>query len=387
MLSSIIFFYIIFFISVSISTKININNRPSVGVIRWDAWNLFNSQYDPISFYLHRALSPEKFHYRIPFYATVLSSTNISFNGDLQSVMDQEILYAKHAGIDYWAFDTYCQFGINCTTNNTYCIQYYKQTSNQYCPQNPSYGLNLYLSSVYKSLINFTLILLGSSPCDITFQQHYIDLMKLPQFQTVLGGRPLVYLFQFDNAEADICGCGWSGSGQIFNKFRQMAISQGLQNPYMVLMDFNVATVQSHASMLGFDAISTYALPGGTLDGTPFVELFHSAQQWWQSAHNIGAKMVPIAPTGWDPRPRAENPVPWVIEGPEHYIQPTVDELQELIRSGINFTCNYNQTVEAQTIIIYAWNECSETSGSLIPSMGNGTLYIDALSKILPMYC
>jgi hypothetical protein len=29
-------------------------------------------------------------------------------------------------------------------------------------------------------------------------------------------------------------------------------------------MDFNVQSVQSHASSLGFDAISTYALPGGT---------------------------------------------------------------------------------------------------------------------------
>jgi hypothetical protein len=34
----------------------------------------------------------------------------------------------------------------------------------------------------------------------------------------------------------------------------------------MVLMDFNVASVQSHASTLGFDAISTYALPGGTIE-------------------------------------------------------------------------------------------------------------------------
>ena len=97
--------------------------------------------------------------------------------------------------------------------------------------------------------------------------------------------------------------------------------------------------------------------------------------------------MVPILPTGWDPRPRAENPVPWVIEGPEHYLQPTVEELQDLIRSGINFTCQYPTTVDAQTMIIYAWNECSETSGALIPSYGNGTLYVDALAKILPMSC
>lgn len=201
--------------------------RPSVGVIRWDAWNLFNGQYDPISYYLHRALSPEEFHYRAPFYASVLSPSNISFNGNVQAVMDQEILYARHAGIDYWAFDTYCAFGPNCTTNNSFCSQYYQQTSNLYCPRNPAYGLDLYLSSVYSFLMNFTLVLLGSSPCDATFQQHYLELMKHPQFQTVLGGRPLLYLFQFDDAEAKACGGSWSGSGEVFQRFRRMAMDQG----------------------------------------------------------------------------------------------------------------------------------------------------------------
>ena len=97
--------------------------------------------------------------------------------------------------------------------------------------------------------------------------------------------------------------------------------------------------------------------------------------------------MVPIAPTGWDPRPRAAHPEPFGHEGPEHYFQPSVEEVQQLIRSTVNFACQYNETAEAQTIIIYAWNECSETSGSLVPSLGNGTLYIDTLSKILPMSC
>lgn len=109
--------------------------------------------------------------------------------------------------------------------------------------------------------------------------------------------------------------------------------------------------------------------------------------RWWHEGRSIGSKLVPIAPTGWDPRPRAENPVPWVIEGPEHYFQPTLDEIQDLIKRATNFTCQYKDTVEAQTIIIYAWNECSETSGSLIPSHGNGTLYINALGEILPMDC
>jgi hypothetical protein len=38
----------------------------------------------------------------------------------------------------------------------------------------------------------------------------------------------------------------------------------GLKNPYMVLMDFTVPTVKNHSELLGFDAISMYALPGGT---------------------------------------------------------------------------------------------------------------------------
>jgi len=61
----------------------------------------------------------------------------------------------------------------------------------------------------------------------MSFQQHYIDLMKHPQFQTVKGGRPILYLFQFANGEADACGGGWDGSGKVFQKFRQMVIDQG----------------------------------------------------------------------------------------------------------------------------------------------------------------
>jgi len=110
------FFCVTLLVLAFASSQTNGKPRPTVGVIRWDAWNLVDGQYDPISFYSHRCLSPEKFHYRLPFFAAVLSPTNTSYNGDLQSVMDQEILYAKHAGIDYWAFDTYCAYGPNCST-------------------------------------------------------------------------------------------------------------------------------------------------------------------------------------------------------------------------------------------------------------------------------
>jgi hypothetical protein len=75
--------------------------------------------------------------------------------------------------------------------------------------------------------VNFTFILLGSSPCGDEFQEQYLELMTHPQFQTVLGGRPFIYLFQFDDQEAQICGGGWEGSAKVFNNFRQKAISRG----------------------------------------------------------------------------------------------------------------------------------------------------------------
>ena len=43
-------------------TRVNAVDRPTVGVIRWDAWNLIDGQYDAISYYSHRAMRPEHFH-------------------------------------------------------------------------------------------------------------------------------------------------------------------------------------------------------------------------------------------------------------------------------------------------------------------------------------
>ncbi|CAF0744339.1 unnamed protein product [Adineta steineri] len=54
---------------------------------RWDAWNLINGQYDAISYYSHRAMSPEHFHYRLPFFAKVNSDINITINGDMQDML------------------------------------------------------------------------------------------------------------------------------------------------------------------------------------------------------------------------------------------------------------------------------------------------------------
>ena len=366
-----------------------IDARPTVGVIRWDAWNQVNGAYDAVSECVQIALAPERYQYRLPFYASVLSPTNVSFDADAQSVMDAEILYAQRAGIDYWIFDTYCPFGPNCSTSSLFCRQYAQpgQTSDGYCPMKPAYGRQLYLSSPHVNRINFTLMLLGSPACDRDMQTEYLAAMHSPHYHTVLQGRPLVFMFQFADGEAKACAGGWNESRIVFDAFRRAAVASGLPQPYLVLMDFDVATVHQHAQWLGFDAISTYALPGGTDDGVPMSAQTASAQRWWQQAADTQFPFVPIAPTGWDPRPRSDHPCPCVDEGPAHYVQATAGEVAELIASAVQFACAHPKGAEAQTTVVYAWNESSENGAALIPSLGNGTMYVDALAKVLPVTC
>ncbi len=96
--------------------------------------------------------------------------------------------------------------------------------------------------------------------------------------------------------------------------------------------------------------------------------------------------VLPLS-TGWDPRPIHEIPGPSYNGSMPYFLQPTAEELQHFLRNAIQLTCANKNVTEAQTVIVYAWNECSENGAALIPSIGNGTYYVKALSEILPMSC
>jgi hypothetical protein len=109
--------------------------------------------------------------------------------------------------------------------------------------------------------------------------------------------------------------------------------------------------------------------------------------RWWSSAIQSEAKVVITLSTGWDPRPRYAIPGPKYNESIPHFLQPTAEELQNFFKSSIQLTCAHKNVTEAQTVIVYAWNECDENGAALIPSLRNGTYYVRALSEILPMSC
>jgi hypothetical protein len=76
---------------------------PAVGAIRWDAWYGRNDVVKEVE----RSLGPKKFHFRLPFFAQVVSDAEVRIDGDTQETMNHEIAYAVEAGLDYWAFVDY----------------------------------------------------------------------------------------------------------------------------------------------------------------------------------------------------------------------------------------------------------------------------------------
>ena len=117
-------------------------DRVTIGAIRWDAW--FG---DPVNPY-EKSLADKRWRGRLPFYANVLSDTEVRVRGDTQDAVDREIAYAKAGGIDYWAF-LYYSPGIRADGFNH---------------DHMNRARRLYLSSRRKREVNFCLIVNPKHP-------------------------------------------------------------------------------------------------------------------------------------------------------------------------------------------------------------------------------
>lgn len=328
-----------------------ISTRPTVGAIRWDAWT-----GGGVTAEVERSLGPAKYHDRLPWFAKVEGDGRVWIDGSPQQVMDEEIEFAAGAGLDYWAFLLY--------------------------PEDSSMSRSLknYLNSGKRNKIKFCLILHNSltvSEKDWPRErERAVALLKERGYQTVLNNRPLVFAF-WDNFPA-----------QRFAEFRRAAQAANL-NPYYVYMGWNPSADFKIASAHGFDAVSAYAY--GSAQKT-FAELCDSVEKnYWQNALSAKVPYVPLVTTGWDKRPRKDNPVSW--ERNHAYHQQTVfpsratpEEIASHLKRALNFVKTNPDICVANTIIIYAWNEHDE-GGWLEPTWTTDgkpdTSRLDAIRKVL----
>ena len=327
-----------------------ITNRPtetSVGVIRWDAWLnpsvAWQDASNPedtrtIGQQMVDSLSPQKYHYRLPFFANILGSNSITFPDYTQEIFDQEMRYAKEAGIDYF---TYCWYGEDDAMST---------------------ARKLHTTSKYKNDVKMSAIwTIYGITADTT--DYLIDFLKQDYWFKV-DGRPLIYV---NNAEIT--------SIYAINKFREACIEAGAGNPYLIGLE-NMGCSTDDVKNLGLDAISTYATYQG--GGAEYSELVKTTEADWTKWKNAGVEVVPFVSTGWNRNPRVANPPSWEKghTGTENdYTQDgTPEEIAQHLQDAINFNKNNQTQTSANTVLMYAWNEHDE-GGWICPTIkvdGNG---------------
>ena len=317
--------------------------RPTIGAIRWDGWFTGNPW--------QRNLNPKQWHDRLPFYGKEISDSEVEVCGDTQQVMDQEIAFAHAAGLDYWAF-----------------LHYHptrRKTTDSY-----NYGLRLYLSSKHKAKVNFAVIIYPVAGEEWLKQvADVVRFVREPSYQKVAAGRPLIYLLAWGERGLPEKVWGPPAKGREAVAVLRKSVSQaGQKNPYLVVQAVHTQDAARYADELGLDAISSYA----NSTGDSYADLAAVNRRSWEEWRASGKKVVPLVNAGWNPRPRNQH------GGPE----PKPAELREHLRSAIGWVKKYREAADAQTILIYAWNE-SDEGGWLVPTKSEGTARLDALREAL----
>jgi hypothetical protein len=317
--------------------------RPTVGAIRWDGWFQGNPW--------QRNLDPKQWHDRVPFYGKVISENRVEVCGDSQVAMDQEITYAKAAGLDYWAF-----------------LHYHPASWDGADKYN--YGLRRYLASHRKADVGFCVIIYPVGNGHWAEQADFVaKVVQEPSYQKVAGGRPLVYLLTWGEGAMpeDVWGATEKARAAI-DLLRKKMQATGQRNPYVVVQGMDAQRSARYVDQLGLDAISSYA----NWTGGGYADLAAENRKFWETCQATGKQVVPLLSVGWDPRPRKEPGGP----------QPTPKELQDHVRGALDWVTKHREATPAQTIIANAWNEFDE-GGWLVPTHAEGTARLDAIRDAL----
>jgi hypothetical protein len=341
-----------------------IARRPTIGAIRWDAG--WVGDVSPISVLSQRQLSPSIFRFRTPFFATVHKPDSVTFKYS-QSVMDQEIDYAKNAGINYWIYDWY--------------------------PDNSGFDipLDLHLSSNRKSDIRFC-FLFYSSLWEYVRKEFPLTMnrMKDPDYMKI-DGKPLVFIMHNTWTKADI------------TEMKEEAKKAGIPEIYLVVMEWTGETAIRKCTEYGAQASGAYCNWGD--GGISYEEFATATENKWNTYKSPAYSFIPFVTTGWDPRPFIEfyktcsyedslSLSQWYpLPNPDHWVQTaTTSQVADHLKAGLNWVKNNSSCAKANTVIIYAWNECTE-GGFIIPvaesdtnAINCGTARLDTIREMLDEY-
>jgi len=333
-----------------------------LGAIRWDAWH---GELSEVGKAVEKTLSPPQYRFRLPWFAQVKKDGSVSIRGDRPGVLEQEIAYAEQAGLHYWAFVTY--------------------------PEDHPLSLPLrrFADMSPKHRLRFCNIVewerFGGPDGYRHMVRRLVGYFRLPHYQRVLSNRPLLYLLAHESKWVLQQWGSVDAFRRVVDSLRTVSMRAGAGNPYIAVMHFAPRTAEEIRYTIGADAISAYALPGGTREGAPFEQALREMHRLWQGMVDV-AQAIPLVSWGWDPRPRVDTPVPWHQPGPEHYETFTPEQCALAVKDALDFVEAHRDRCGANALIAYAWNEHDE-GGWLCPTLGADgkpdTRRIEAIGRIL----
>ena len=197
------------------------NDRAVIGAIRWDAW--IGDGEGGVGLVVNRSLSPEKYHFRMPWFSKIIGPNEVFIDGATQEIVDKEVQFAKAYGIDYFA------------------ILHYNDGM--------SFARKAYLSSLYRNGIRWCAILeshrFAAGNDSLEYYRYYIEEFKKPYYQKTTDGRAVVYIFDTGSYIKDG-----------LEIFRRECEKAGIPEPYFIGMNFDVPKSAMIAAEIGLQAIS-----------------------------------------------------------------------------------------------------------------------------------
>ena len=307
------------------------SGRPLIGVIRWDWWA---DNFECTT----KWLSPNKYHYKAPFFAKETGKNSLHIDGDTQEIFDKELAYAQYAGLDYFAFDWY-------------------RGSGQLW--NGVYGATLFKKSANKGNIKMAYIL---EPTSLAGEFNFENLKEMiadfgrADYQKI-NGRPLFFYMTAPPLTPNQVAA-------INDTYIRLYPNQPL--PYIVNAIQVGVTEAKMNNGTGIAAWSQYT--GYSQDGD--IEMRERYKQ-------AGVKLIPTLTVGWHTSPIGEQPCGWYQNAPiEPEYRLTGQALKNHLIDTINFVNNNPTICEANTILCYAWNENAE-GGYIVPTIVPGTSQIN----------
>jgi len=314
----------------------------AIGAIRWDAWYGEPASEDPGSpdpcTQVERTLSPAEYHWRVPFFGNIGEGGQVSFPEYTQEIFDREMEYAIEAGLDYFAYVWYLNIpGM--------------ERAHQY-----------HTVSQYNTQVKMCSIFDGNALNQQNVRDEIRGMIGQGYWQTVQGGRPLMFYFQVDGA----------AMAQDIAAYRAICAELGIPAPYAVAMSGGKEMV----TVRGADAVSSYAVSGS--GGMKFTKLIRKARRGWDRGRAEGLQVVPNWSAGWNALPRHDNPVTWMEVPADSWVADGTP--QEIARCIAEALAWYEGNHERSGAVIgYAWNEHDE-GGWLCP-----TIQVDSRETGVPL--